>query len=129
MKRPDLTDFVAPVEFTASVACAHQRRKARQQRAFLRGPVPWAWLDRAAALESAALSVALALRFRQGLQRGADVVTVNLGQLAMGDAHQNTVRRGLHALENAGLISVQRPPGCNLLVTFVNPDPRKESTP
>jgi hypothetical protein len=115
----DFHAFRAQPVLPACAAARATQRKSRDQRAFLRGPVPWPWLVRASELGAAALMVALALRFFQGLQRGADEVKVSLAQLALGGADRTKARRGLNCLHDAGLVRVQRPPGSRLLVRFL----------
>jgi hypothetical protein len=91
---------------------------------FLKGPVPWNWLARALRLPGKALAVGVLLwweagcanratvRFHQGLRR----------ELGLG-CHEDTVRRGLRALEAAGLVRVGRPSGRCLEVTLLDAPP------
>lgn len=83
---------------------------------FLRGPIPWAWLQRAMVLPGRALHVALSLWLQAGILNGA-LVTVNLSRLSV---DRSAASRGLAALEAAGLVSVRRRPGRKPLVTILS---------
>jgi hypothetical protein len=89
---------------------------------FLRGPVPWTWIARAFRLPGKALAVGLLLWREAGC---ADRATVRFrGGLARGlGAHPDTARRGLQALEAAGLVRVERPSGRCLEVTLLDAPP------
>ncbi len=82
---------------------AGQRRRLRAE-PFLRGPIPLAWLAKAAQLRKPALPAGLALWFVRG-------VTNNTGPLRVSAAIRKKVGlsagqmlRGLRALEGAGLV-------------------------
>ena len=99
---------------------------------FLRGPVPLAWLDRAARLTGKALAVGLALWFKHGLTGSR---TVSLCQEHVGfGVNEQAARRAVKALEAAGLVSAVRRPGRGLEVTILDlhetePDPARETPP
>ena len=82
---------------------------------FLRGPIPWVWLERAMRLPGRALHVALFLWLKAGIIKSA-LVTVNLSRLSV---DRSAASRGLAALEAAGLIRVERKPGRKPLVTIL----------
>jgi DNA-binding transcriptional ArsR family regulator len=85
--------------------------------AFLRGPIPWDWLERAATQSGKALEVGLSLRYLAGLTKR---MTVRLCQSRVGfGLSEQAARRGLRGLEVAGLVSVMRKPGSALIVTLV----------
>lgn len=90
----------------------------RQGETFLRGPIPWAWLDRAGRLPGKALAVALWLWMQAGCKKNRTVRFQLAGVTAMG-MHADTARRGLRALANAGLVSILHRPGCGLEVTLL----------
>ena len=77
---------------------------------FLRGPIPLAWLDRAAALPGKALHVALALWWLHGVTKGK---SFKLTQRALDFLHvsRDATDCGLARLEHAGLIQVERRSG------------------
>jgi hypothetical protein len=84
---------------------------------FLRGPVPWTWLEAAARLPGKALPLGLCLWREVGRHR-CRTVRLCLRNLTMGiDRH--TARRALRALESAGLVAVARKPGRGVEVTLL----------
>lgn len=85
---------------------------------FLRGPVPWSWLERASALGGKALHVGLALWQLKGMTDGW-TVRLSLSSLNMG-FDRSSASRGLAALARAGLIRVERAPGRISVVTIVD---------
>jgi hypothetical protein len=74
---------------------------------FLRGPVPWPWLEAAARLPGKALALSLCLWREAGRRRCR---TVKL----------SPARRALRSLEAAGLVVIDRQPGRGLAVTIVD---------
>jgi hypothetical protein len=82
------------------------------------GPLPWAWLERAARLPHKALQVLLRLSLEAGYRRRR-TVSLCLDRLAGSGVKERTARRGLRELERAGLVSVQRLPGRALRVTLL----------
>src|SRR5436190_17675163 len=91
---------------TTIVASRRAPKFARGQR-FLKGPIPWAWLMRAAQLPGRALHIGVALWFLSGLTRS---FTVKLGgrPLAELGVDRHSKYRALRQLENAGLIHLTR---------------------
>ena len=79
---------------------------------FLRGPVPLAWLEAAGHLPGKALHIGIDLWFYAGLRHGAAEFPYSVSGAArrfgMGQANAS---RALAALEQAGLVGVQRAPG------------------
>jgi hypothetical protein len=87
---------------------------------FIKGPLPLAWFEGAAALPGRALHVALAIWFQVGLERSS---TIKLGQKR---ASQFSVSRdakydALKRMTEAGLIEVEQSPGQAPRVTVVHP--------
>jgi hypothetical protein len=93
---------------------------------FLRGPVPLAWLHRAADLPGKALAVGLALWFLRGVQKRRTVRLTRrtLRRLGVG---RKPGYLGLKNLEGAGLVRVRRQKGKSPVVTICFP--RTENTP
>lgn len=85
---------------------------------FLRGPVPWPWLERAARLpgKGAVLRLSLIL-WREAGRQNRRTVKLSLRQLPLNVSKQ-AARRALRSLEVAGLVSVRRLPGNGLNVTI-----------
>lgn len=84
--------------------------RPRQRERFLKGPIPWPWLERAGALPGKALHVAIRLWFEVGLTRSSKVSISMTGMTKMGGS-RFAASRGLAALEGAGLVSVVRHAG------------------
>lgn len=100
----------------ARLQARERQRHARPHR-FLKGPVPWPWLARAAALPGRALAVSVVLWHYAGMAR-TRTVALNLSRLPLA-IERSTASRGLSALERVGLVRVQRLPGHKLLVTIL----------
>jgi hypothetical protein len=85
---------------------------------FLRGPVPWPWLEVAARLPGQALALSLCL-WREAGRRKGRTVRLCLGHVGLGLSEQ-AARRALRAMERAQLVSVVREPGRGLAVTLLD---------
>ena len=81
---------------------------------FLKGPIPWRWLELAGLLSGKALAVALVV-WREAGCRNERTVPVNLSAQRI---PRRTVQRGLQELERSGLVSVEHRPGRPPLVTL-----------
>jgi DNA-binding transcriptional ArsR family regulator len=92
--------------------------KPRRGEYFLKGPIPWPWLIRAAAARGKALHIAIALWFRVGLTRKREV-RLSLTRVQELGISRSAASRGLNALEDAGLVTVVRRPGRNPVVTLL----------
>jgi hypothetical protein len=95
---------------------------------FLKGPVPWRWLEKANALPGKAGYVGLVL-WREAGWRKTRIVKFSLrGSLPPG-LNRQSARRGLYLLERAGLVVVNRKPGRGLEITIqeYRPTERSES--
>lgn len=87
--------------------------------AFLKGPIPWSWIEQASRLPGKALAVALLLWRVAGCERKR-TVRFRLSQTVPFGCHPDTARRGLVALESANLVSVRYIPGRCLEVTLLD---------
>jgi hypothetical protein len=85
----------------------------------LYGPIPWAWWLPASRLPEKSLQVASAVWFQAGWERSARI-ELALGEWGELGLSRFSVRRGLDALETAGLIKVERRPGWSPIVTIQN---------
>jgi hypothetical protein len=88
---------------------------------FLKGPIPWPWLEVAARLPGKTLALALAL-WREAGYRRRRTVKLCLNRVELGVTRQAS-RRALRCLEAAGLVSVARQPGHGLEVTLLDVPP------
>lgn len=77
---------------------------------FLKGPVPWTWLQVAARLPGKSLHVGLVLWRKAGIEKTLEI-QVNLSRLRDLGVSRFSGYRGLAQLEKAGLVSVIRRPG------------------
>lgn len=77
-------------------------------RGFLKGPVPLDWLAAAAQLPGKALTVAVLIRYRSGLQRATAELTLPGKLLTQFGIGRNALYRGLEQLERAKLIEIER---------------------
>lgn len=78
---------------------------------FLKGPVPWSWLERAMQLPGKALAVGLVAWHLRGM-RQSNTFRLAPSKLRSAGLSPRVARRGLKALEGAGLVAVDRHRGC-----------------
>ena len=90
----------------------------RKGEAFLKGPIPLAWLEVAARLPGKSLHAGLALWFAAGVMKAASVPLSNLASHRFG-LDRNAKYRALAWLERAGLIKVERKLGRAPVVTIL----------
>lgn len=93
--------------------------KLRQTGRFLKGPIPWPWLERAMSLRGHALHVGIRLWFEAGLVR-SDNVSISMTGMAQTGVMRHSASRGLKALEEAGLVSAVRHAGRKPVVTILS---------
>jgi hypothetical protein len=115
----DLDRLRLPAEFIGDVSTRKRPPRHRPGDPFIKGPIPYAWISTACRLPGPGLHVAMACRFlcsrfRSENRWGLDAVTRGL-QVSIRSA-----QRGLHAAELAGLVSVEREPGCKMAVSVLN---------
>ena len=85
---------------------APSKRKSRRTDPFLRGPIPMEWLSSASALCKSALPVGLALWFLRGVMgKHCPVKFTSAARRSMRLTREQS-RRGIPALEAAGLLRV-----------------------
>lgn len=85
---------------------------------FLKGPVPWHWISRAAALDGRALEVGLCLWRLFGATKSKTVRLSNHEVAALGvDRHAKS--RALKALAKAGLVQISFARGKSVEVTIL----------
>src|SRR5688500_11375531 len=84
---------------------------------FLKGPVPLSWLESAAHLPGKSLHLGNALWFLAGLKKTRSVI-LSRSVLQLFGIDRSAKSRALSQLEKAGLVSIERHPGCNPLVTI-----------
>lgn len=84
---------------------------------FLKGPVPWAWIEKAASLPGSALAVGLALWRLAGAMKSMTVRLANSETEALG-VSRSAKSRALAELERAGLVTIEQRSGCIPRVTI-----------
>lgn len=88
-----------------------RKRIPRQLGAFIRGPIPLAWLDGVLKLPGRVpLVVALALMYQSGLE-GAGKVRFTHKLMRRFGVAPRSASRSLELLQAAGLVKIYRPPG------------------
>jgi len=102
------------------------RHKGREW--FLRGPIPGLWLTRAATLPGRTLHVALALWHLAGMARSRVVKATGEAFRRFG-VSPHAARRGLAAMERAGLVTAERHSGRRPLVTLLDYPPAPSPEP
>ncbi|NBT36087.1 MAG: hypothetical protein EBT03_11245 [Betaproteobacteria bacterium] len=84
------------------------KHQARQLEPFLRGPVPIAWLARAASLRKPALTAGLCLWFQRGVKGSSGPIEVRAHVRRRLNISAGQMLRGLRALEAASLIRFEK---------------------
>jgi hypothetical protein len=104
---------------TSTSRSTHSIPRHRGGERFLKGPIPWTWLQLAARQPGKALHVALALWQLVGMKRSV-CVTLNLSQLRALGVNRWTASRGLKALRVAGLVHFEAQTGRTARVTVLD---------
>ena len=104
------------------------KRRGRVKGYFIRGPVPWAWLQAAREQGIAALYVGNALWCLCGQNKNALTFPVSNVKLRELGIDRYSKRRGLGALEAASLIAVERRGKKSPLVTLLCVDGQSVGT-
>jgi hypothetical protein len=102
--------------------------KPRQPGKFLKGPIPWPWLERAMPLPGKALHVGIQVWHQVGLTRSS-VVSISMSGMAKVGVSRFAASRGIAALEKASLISVVRHAGRKPVVTILTASPAQGAAP
>ena len=84
------------------------KARATLSEAFIRGPIPVAWMRDAAALGSSALRTGIALWFVAGCRRNPSSLRLTAECRDLLGLSRTDVSRGLAKLESAGLVAIQR---------------------
>lgn len=92
---------------------------------FLKGPIPWPWLEVASVLPGKALAIGLAV-WREAGCRNERSVPLNLSNQCI---PRRTAQRALQCLESSGLVSVEHRDGRPPLVTLLSVPIESHSEP
>jgi hypothetical protein len=116
---PDLDHLRLPPSPTTLRPRRSRPPHHRPQSAFLKGPIPWDWLDRAGRLPGKALAVGLVLWQKAGL---SNTCTVKICQARLDDLglREASTRRGIRSLQDAGLIAVVSSAGRGLKISLLD---------
>ncbi len=118
-KDADMTSWEIPT--TPAITPTASRRATRIDGEFLRGPIPLPWLTKACLIgDIAALQVAMAIWFARGRTK-SEVINLSTALLDrfMDTRDRRKKTRGIKALEGAGLVSVERQPRKNPIITIL----------
>jgi len=96
----------SPAELPPPPKPKRRSKRPPQTRPFLRGPVPMDWLARAHEAGSSALAVGLALWFVRGFTGKPSPVKIDSALRRRMGISRDECRRGIPALERAGLARV-----------------------
>src|SRR5271157_5120545 len=120
----DLDRLRLPDEMVGDLSTRRRPPRHRSGDPFIKGPIPYVWIALACRLPGSGLHVAMACRFLCGRYRGPN--RWGLDAIARGlRVSMRSARRGLHAAELAGLLAVEREPGCKLAVSVLDlPGPK-----
>jgi len=104
---------------------APKRGKAPRHKSgerFLRGPIPMDWIFAAARATGygSGFKVAISLWYLSGLNHQSKTVKLSGSVLREMGVDRHAGYRGLAALEQADLVSVERPPGQSPVVTLLS---------
>ena len=111
-------DFTRVEPAPAKIPTGREKQPPRHKpgEKFLKGPIPWPWIELAGALPGKALAIGLAV-WREAGCRHERTVPLNLSNQGI---PRRTAQRGLQALESAGLVSIQHRDGRPPLVTLLS---------
>jgi hypothetical protein len=115
----DLDRLRLPAGMIGDVTRRSRPPRHRSGDPFIKGPIPYPWLASACRLSGAGLHIAMACRFLCCRFRGSN--RWGLDAIARGlRISERTAQRGLCAAELAGLLAVEREPGCKLAVSVLD---------
>ena len=102
-----------------------EQQATRRKGEFLRGPIPLAWLASAGALSGKALAVGIFIWWRAGIEKRRSDLKFSCRKLGRFAVSRHACARGLSALEQAELVTVERQPGKCARVTIVAKEDRE----
>ena len=95
------------------------KKAKRDHEAFVRGPIPLVWIQRASRLPGKGLAVSMAIWYRSGCENGRGPVALTGKLLERFGVSAKASYRALVALEGEGLIAVERHRGRCPRVTII----------
>jgi len=107
-------------EPTVLAATKSPPKSKRKRKLFLKGPIPWSWIQRAAGLRGKApLAVALVIWHLSGLKGTREELPVCGKHIEKLGLKRRTAYDAIAKLESVGLVSVERKPGACPRVTIL----------
>jgi hypothetical protein len=118
----DLDGLRLPAGMTVEAMGRRRPPRHRPGDPFIKGPIPYAWIASACRLPGVGLHVAMAYRFyRSRFRFKRRGLNWSLPDVAKGlRISSDSARRALHAAELAGLLAVEREPGCKPTVSVLD---------
>src|SRR5688572_11330446 len=104
---------------TLKVTQTDERKVKPKDSRFLKGPIPWNWLSKAARQPGRALHVAVSIWFWSGILK-TKTFKFSVSKMSELGLDRYAGYRGLNALESAGLISVDGSRGRSPIVTILD---------
>jgi hypothetical protein len=123
----DLDQLRLPADRIGNLESSRRPPRHRPGDPFIKGPIPYAWIESACRLPGSGLRVSMACRFlccrfRAENRWGLDAIAKGLR------ISGPSARRGLHSAELARLLAVEREPGCKLAISVLDlPEPEAGS--
>jgi len=99
-----------------------QRAAKRQSAHFLKGPIPLTWLERASNLSGKTLTVGLVIWYRSGLSSTKTGIRIPSELRKRFGIERKAYYTALAAMEEAGLIGVQRRIGKTAIIEILTVD-------
>jgi hypothetical protein len=119
---PEVDQLRWSPEMTTPIRPSSRPPRHQPGKPFLKGPIPWNWLDLAGRLPGKALAVGLVLWQKAGITERRTVHICQATQSELG-LNKDSTRRAITELERAGLITVRRRSGRGLDVTLCDVRP------
>ena len=118
----DLNDLRLQPDAIGRIGRAKAKKyKPKHGEKFIKGPIPWEWVQRAALQPGKSLHVSVAIWFLAGLKKSHEF---SLSQSVMRDmgVKRHAAYRALEQLERAKLIEVKRKRGANPMIRILATD-------
>lgn len=127
----DVEQLRLPDSLVGDLARTKRPPRHRPGETFIKGPIPHAWVASASRLPGSGLAVVMVARFLRGRYRYREGWSLaEIGERL--GVSPDTVRRALVSAEGAGLVVVERSPGCKPMISLpptAKPTPRKSGEP
>lgn len=112
-------EFELQNNIVGAVSLKLVQKVKKTDKKFLKGPIQWSWLIKAANLSGKILHVAIALFFISGLTK-TNKIKMQSARLKELGISRHAYSRALKELEDAHLVEVERKPGQTPTVTILD---------